>query len=122
MATRPLRIMVGYDGSESAVRALDAAAELFGYGSTLSVVSVNANGAGTATAAAARAQLHRRHIEARYHETSGEPAHKLVEKAEELEADLIVIGRRNGNRRRALPGSVSSRVVQAAHCDVLLVR
>lgn len=122
MATRPLRIMVGYDGSDSAVRALDAAAELFGYGSTLSVVSVNANGGGAATTAAARAQLHRRHIEARYHETSGEPADELVEKAHELEADLIVIGRRNGNRRRAFPGSVTSRVIQHASCDVLVVR
>ena len=80
------------------------------------------NGGGAATTAAARAQLHRRHVEARYHETSGEPADKLVEKAHELEADLIVIGRRNGNRRRAFPGSVSSRVVRHAPCDVLLVR
>ncbi len=114
--------MVGYDGSDSAVRALDAAAELFGYGSTLSVVTVSAIGGGAATTAAARAQLHRRHIEGRYHETSGEPADKLVEKAHELEADLIVIGRRNGNRRRMFPGSVSSKVVRHAPCDVLLVR
>jgi nucleotide-binding universal stress UspA family protein len=122
MAARPLNIIVGYDGSDSAVRALDAAADLFGYGSTLSVVTVSANGGGAAATAAARAQLHRRQIEGRYHEASGEPADQLVEKAEELEADLIVIGRRNGNRRRARPGSVSSRVVQHAHCDVLLVR
>jgi nucleotide-binding universal stress UspA family protein len=122
MAARPLKIMVGYDGSDSAVRALDAAAELAGYGSMLSVVTVNANGGGAATTAAARAQLHRRHIEARYLETSGEPADKLVEKAHELEADLIVIGRRNGHRRHAFPGSVSSRVVRHAPCDVLVVR
>ena len=121
MAARPLRIIVGYDGSDSAVRALDAAAELFGYGSTLSVVTVNANGSGAATTAAARAQLHRRHIEARYHETSGEPADELVEKAEELDADLIVIGRRNGDRRRAFSGSVTSTVIRDASCDVLVV-
>jgi nucleotide-binding universal stress UspA family protein len=122
MAARPLNIIVGYDGSDSAVRALDAAADLFGYGSTLSVIIVSTNGGGAATTAAARAQLHRRQIEGRYHETSGEPADRLVEKAEELEADLIVVGRRNGNRRRTFPGSVSSKVVRDAPCDVLVVR
>ena len=40
MAARPRRIMVGYDGSEAATRALDVAADLVGYGSTLAVVTV----------------------------------------------------------------------------------
>ncbi|MEX2646247.1 MAG: universal stress protein, partial [Gaiellaceae bacterium] len=34
------RIVVGYDGSEPAQRALDRAAELAGYGTTVTVVSV----------------------------------------------------------------------------------
>jgi nucleotide-binding universal stress UspA family protein len=34
------RILVGYDGSEPAQRALDRAAELAGYGTTVTVVSV----------------------------------------------------------------------------------
>ena len=43
MAPRPRRIMVGYDGSDAATRALDVAADLVGYGSTLEVVAVRAS-------------------------------------------------------------------------------
>jgi len=122
MAVRPRRIIVGYDGSEAASRALDAAADLAGYGSTLAVVTVHPGDADRSTTATARERLQRRHVEARYLETSGEPADELVEKARELGADLLVIGRRNGDPLRALPGSVSSRVVRHAPCDVLVVR
>jgi len=40
MAAQPRRIVVGFDGSDAAWRALDVAAGLTGYGSTLAVVSV----------------------------------------------------------------------------------
>ena len=70
----------------------------------------------------AHARLLDRHVEARYHETSGEPADQLVEKATQLGADLVVVGRRNRNPLRMLLGSVSSRVVRRAPCDVLVVR
>ena len=106
MAARPRKIMVGYDGSDASRRALDAAADLVGYGSTLSVVTVNSRVTGDA-----HAQLLVRNVEARYHETTGEPAEQLVEKATELGADLIVVG-----------GSASSGVVRHATCDVLVVR
>jgi nucleotide-binding universal stress UspA family protein len=43
--------------------------------------------------------------------------------AEELGADLIVMGSRGlGGVRRALMGSVSDSVVRHAHCPVLVVR
>jgi nucleotide-binding universal stress UspA family protein len=111
--------MVGYDGSDASTRALDVAADLVGYGSTLEVVTVRTNGLGNSTEAGAREQLQRRLVEAGYHETSGEPAKQLVKKAHELQADLLVIGRRNGS---PLLGSVSSKVVRRAGCDVLVVR
>ena len=114
--------MVGYDGSDAAGRALDAAADLAGYGSTLAVVTVHAGEPDGSTTATAREQLHGRHIEARYHETVGEPADALLEKAQELESDLIVIGRRNGAAVPVPIGSVSSKVVRHAPCDVLVVR
>jgi nucleotide-binding universal stress UspA family protein len=114
--------MVGYDGSEPAARALDAAADLAGYGSTLSVVTVLGGSADHATTESAREQLLRRHVEARYHEVSGEPAEQLVQKAHELGADLIVVGRRSRSPLRRLLGSVSARVVRRAPCDVLVVR
>jgi nucleotide-binding universal stress UspA family protein len=114
--------MVGYDGSDAAGRALDAAADLAGYGSTLAVVTVRTGASDAATTAAARERLHRRQVEARYHETIGEPADELVQKAQELDADLVVVGRRNGGPQPGLLGSVSASVVRQAPCDVLVVR
>jgi nucleotide-binding universal stress UspA family protein len=114
--------MVGYDGSDAAARALEAAADLAGYGSTLAVVTVHTSEPDGSTTATAREQLLRRHVEARYHETGGEPAEALLEKAQELEADLIVIGRRNDGTLPPPIGSVSSTVVRHAPCDVLVVR
>ena len=111
--------MVGYDGSEAATRALDVAADLVGYGSTLAVVTVSTNESDHWMAATAREQLQGRLVEAGYHETSGEPAKQLVKKAHELRADLLVIGRRDSS---PLLGSVSSKVVRRAGCDVLVVR
>ena len=70
--------MVGYDGSDASRRALDAAADLAGYGSTLAVVTVHERRASAAAATRrAREQLLGRHVEARYHETTGEPATQL---------------------------------------------
>jgi nucleotide-binding universal stress UspA family protein len=48
---------------------------------------------------------------------------EIVALAEELGADLIVMGSRGlGGVRRALMGSVSDSVVRHAHCPVLVVR
>ena len=138
MAVRARNILVGYDGSEAAQRALDAAADLTGYGSSLSVVSVAArpeNGSSDGSAASdggvparrllseARSLLLRRHVTARYLEPVGDPAEMLMETARELDADLIVVGRRDQNPlRRLVLGSVSAKVLRWAECDVLVVR
>jgi nucleotide-binding universal stress UspA family protein len=48
---------------------------------------------------------------------------EIVGLAEELQADLIVMGSRGlGGVRRALMGSVSDSVVRHAHCPVTIVR
>ena len=48
---------------------------------------------------------------------------EILALAEELQADLIVMGSRGlGGVRRALMGSVSDSVVRHAHCPVLVVR
>ena len=111
--------MVGYDGSDASARALEVAADLVGYGSTLDVVTVRTNEFDESAPADAREQLRRRLVEAGYHEATGEPAKQLVKKAHELRADLLVIGRRHGSSPL---GSVSSNIVRRAHCDVLVVR
>ncbi len=125
MAARARSILVGYDGSEAARRALDAAADLVAYGSFLSVASV-ATGPEDCSAkllSEARGLLLRRHVTANYLEPSGEPADMLVQTARELGADLIVVGRRERTPlRRLVLGSVSSTVLRRAECDVLVVQ
>jgi nucleotide-binding universal stress UspA family protein len=57
------------------------------------------------------------------HLREGRPDIEIVELAEEMGADLIVLGSRGlGGARRALMGSVSDSVVRHAHCPVLVVR
>jgi nucleotide-binding universal stress UspA family protein len=54
---------------------------------------------------------------------SGSPAEEIVRAAEEVGADLIVVGSRGeGAIRAVLLGSVSHQVVSYAHCPVLVVR
>lgn len=121
MAARPKRILVGFDGSETSQRALDAAADLVGYGSTLAVVHVRRAGAPEGEAVGrAREQLLQRQIPARYLEPCGHPAKEIVEAARAVGADLVVVGRRSALKR--VLGSVSAAVVRRAPCDVLVVR
>jgi nucleotide-binding universal stress UspA family protein len=57
------------------------------------------------------------------HLRMGAVALEIVALAEELGADLIVMGSRGlGGVRRVLVGSVSDSVVRHAHCPVLVVR
>jgi nucleotide-binding universal stress UspA family protein len=57
------------------------------------------------------------------HLALGRPDARIVEKAEEIGAGLIVLGSRGfGPVRQALMGSVSESVVRHAHCPVMLVR
>ena len=123
MAAQARRIVVGYDDSESAQRALDRAADLTGYGSTLTVVSVTSEDGPMSVEPLehARERLLRRHVTATYLQPVGEPAAELVGTARELEADLVVVGRRSHSLRRLVLGSVSADVVRSAPCDVLVV-
>ena len=127
MAARAKNIVVGYDGSDAAQRALDRAADLVdGYGSTLAVVTVTGrdeDDATTATLDDARDRLLARHVTASYVEHVGDPAEMLVEAATTRSADLLVVGRRDqGALKRLVLGSVSAKVLDRAPCDVLVVR
>ena len=132
------RIVVGYDGSEAAQRALDRAADLAGYGTTVTVVSVApsvyaqgyppvADPDDTARArsllAEARDRLVLRQVPVHTEQAVGEAAAMIVKTADELGADLIVVGTRNGNAlQRAVLGSTSTKVLHNAQCDVMVVR
>jgi nucleotide-binding universal stress UspA family protein len=125
MAAQARKILVGFDGSEAAWRALDVAARLTGYGSWLSVVAVAGDGNGSRRGLLDQAhdRLLGHQVTATYIERVGEPAHELVEAARELGTDLVVVGRRGGTPDgEPIPGSVSAEVVRTAPCDVLVVR
>ena len=54
--------------------------------------------------------------------TGGDPAHAIVELADERKADLIVLGAHDGGLvSRLLEGSVGDAVAHRAHTDVLIV-
>lgn len=125
MAAQARKIVIGFDGSEASWRALDVAARLTGYGSTLAVVAVGREGNGSISALleAAHERLLGHQLAATYLEKVGQPAEELVAAAKELGADLVVVGRRGGRTAdRPVPGSVSAEVVRTASCDVLVIR
>lgn len=54
---------------------------------------------------------------------SGDPAHAIVDQAEAVDADLIVMGRRGlGSLTGLLVGSTTTKVCQLAPCAVLTVK
>ncbi len=131
------RIIVGYDGSEEAKRALRRAAD-FGAHAEVVVVSVaepyprsgvtipvNLDALEAKRRLCelreARARLARAGIAARTVLERGKPADVLVRLT--ADADLVIVGARNLTRvQRLLLGSVSARVAAASHCDVLIAR
>jgi len=133
-------IIVGYDDTEPAKRALERAASLAGtFGSKLIVTSVAPVGSPAggrsigadptdtapehlADLAAARDYLSAHGLDAEYVEAVGHPGDAIVAAAEEHNADLIVVGTRElGFVQRVLGTSVSDAVSHRAHCDVLIV-
>jgi nucleotide-binding universal stress UspA family protein len=135
-------IVVGYDDSDAAVRALARAAELATAFDAKVIVTSVANMLVGATAARGIGpldpvdppELHRAELEharrfladrgiaAELELALGEPAEEILELAERRQADVIVVGTREpGLLERLLDPSVSSAVQRHAHCDVLIV-
>jgi nucleotide-binding universal stress UspA family protein len=133
-------IVVGYDGTEPAQRALERAADLAqAFGSKLVVTSVapvlispgrtmgaidpaDTEEEHERELAQARAFLDQRGIQAEYQPAVGEPAETILEVAERDNADLIVVGTRELNViQRLLGQSVSAAVARRADRDVLIV-
>ncbi len=143
------RILVAYDGSENARRALNKGIEEARRSKAELRVVVVADGvvsgarARTAVTTALYKQMHEHMVEqarsflsdALYsakHEgvvdvigsvEEGNPADMILAVASEQKADLIIVGRRGARGiERFLLGSVSSRVIDHAACDVLVVK
>jgi nucleotide-binding universal stress UspA family protein len=135
-----MKILLAYDGSTDAKLALEHAASLASTnGSTVRVVSVVGLHATAGLAAGqiraseareraddleeARGLLEARGIRVETVEPSGDPGTSIVDQAREYGADLIVMGTRGRSTLgRMLLGSVSTRVLHGAPCDVLVVR
>lgn len=135
-------IVVGYDETEPAKRALERAAELaLAFDATVIVTSVAEVLAGAVAGHGLGPldpldppELHReelRHaadflgkkrVRAECNLTVGDPATEILDLAESRNADLIVVGTRAaGLFERLLDPSVSGAVQRRAHCDVLIV-
>jgi nucleotide-binding universal stress UspA family protein len=120
MAAQPRRILVGFDGSDAAWRALDAAINLTGYGSTLTVATVAPEGESPPGGLAeVRERVHARGLTAAYVQRAGDPVEELLGAARELDVELIVVGR--SGDRDASRDPVSAALVRRATCDVLVV-
>jgi nucleotide-binding universal stress UspA family protein len=134
------RIVLAYDETDAAKRALERAAELTkAFGSQLIVTSVApvlvniGRSAGPGDPADppeahaeeldhARAYLEGEGVHAEYVSGLGHPAQTIAELAKERDADLIVVGtREQGMIARLFGQSVSDQVAHAVHCDVLIV-
>jgi nucleotide-binding universal stress UspA family protein len=128
-------ILVAYDGSPEAKRALRHAADLVGRGGSvavLNVIPVQAVSARLETVSAeqraeqrhlleeARSVLARRRVGMTPLTAVGDPATEIRAAAEKTRAGIVVVGRKNG-RARLIRGSVSTRLVRRAPCDVLIV-
>lgn len=136
------KILVGYDGSENAKRALSVALDLAKkYGAEITAASV----AHAPDYAATRDEVDgsiedaRRFFERGFKEVKelaekegvslntvvlvGHPGDALTHLAEKEGYDLIVVGARGlSGIKRYIMGSVSTHVVRLAHCPVLVVK
>ena len=137
-------IVVGTDGSETAAVAVRTATALAkSFGQPLHIVCaynvpVAADGlalsAGVSTTAAidgswiedvlsgAAAEARELGVEVRTHSRSGNAAEAILDVADEVNADLIVVGNRGiGSKSRFILGNVPSRVVHHATCSTYVV-
>lgn len=133
-------IVVGYDQTPGSQRALERAATLAkALGSRLVVTSVAplmvsiGRSAGpidptdtpedhVKELAAAREYLDGQGVQAEYQRAIGEPADAIVQLADQVDADLIVVGTREPSLIQRLTGqSVSHAVSHQTHRDVLIV-
>jgi nucleotide-binding universal stress UspA family protein len=132
-------IVVGYDGSGAATRALARAAEAAGEHGTVVIVTTEPQLFSSGPSAepllepgedplrllaAARAIVAARGTAANVVVAArrGDPAEELLDMARAVGADRIVVGRRGHNCvARMVMGSVAARVVEQAPCDVLVV-
>ncbi len=142
-------LVVGTDGSENAARALTAAAEMASAGGSIAVhvvtayqpltprqqqrlaaqlpsdlrVLVHGHVGAETILRDAKDIMEDYGLQAEFHEVDEDPSDALIKTADEIGADLIVVGSRGeGAAQRVLHGSTSTKVLHHAHCSVLVVK
>lgn len=137
-AWSPRTVVVGFDGSPAATRAAERAAAIVGGSGLLILVAVEraVSSRGILSEPLLESdedlavELHRQaqdrlrdgHPRQLTLLRRGDPAEVLMDVAREYDADLVVVGRRGRDfAARVLLGSVATRIVANAACDVLVV-
>ncbi|MET3370422.1 universal stress protein [Arthrobacter sp. M2012083] len=134
-------VIVGVDGSETAMRAAQAAQQLaIGLGASLRVVSafdsnrtevveigtdkwiVSDAAEAEAVARAVAERLADDRLEVTYSAARGKPGEALVKEAEVQDARLIVVGNRRMQGLGRVLGSVANTVAHTAPCDVYIAK
>jgi nucleotide-binding universal stress UspA family protein len=135
------KVLIGFDGSPAARKALQAALDLAQrYGAAVTALAVvrppefaeleaevnaalaEARGPLAEAFRWARAEARRAGVSLETRIQAGHPADTLVRVAREEGFDLIVLGRRGLTPvQRWMLGSVSERVLRYAHCPVMVV-
>ena len=135
------RILLGFDGSESANQALSLAIDLARkYGAEMHVLAVarppefgddveteavieNSRRHYDKVLAPIKAKLAGEGFRSQFHVAVGHPAEQIVRYAEGHQVDHIVVGHRGHTMfERWLIGSVARQVIAYAHCAVTVVR
>jgi nucleotide-binding universal stress UspA family protein len=134
-------IVIGFDGSPAAERALERVADIAGPGARVLVVTATAAalpprslvddplddgpspGERGALLEQAAVALRARGVEPALVAADDPAAQALVRAARAEQADLIVVGRTgSGYATRAILGSTAEQIIRQAPCDVLIVR
>lgn len=123
-----MKMLVGYDGSEFAKRALARAVALAGSKGSVTIASVIASDSQASEMVSqqrllsdAKSLAGKRNVETL--ELSGNAADALMKAASKVEADFLVVGSRGrGAAASMLLGSVSATLAREAPCDVIIVR
>jgi SulP family sulfate permease len=122
------RILVGYDANPSAVAAIDLATTLArhtGVPVTLATVSKENHPALPVLEAALQEVVEMMRLEgvdAEARLVTGAPAEALMRLADEIGADLVVLGKRHGGLYRLLPNSPTDRLIGAGRWPVLIAK
>jgi len=134
------KVLVAADGSPTAKRAVEAAAELAAMsGGTLHIVTAltpksvgdanlpgefknMGNDGGGGALLQDLSFIARAHgLEPVLHHMGGDPADAIIETAERIDADLVVVGNRGMKGARRILGSVPNTVAHGVNCSVMVI-